>query len=199
MFNISIANTGSDIVLATVIAKTLQIYFIFKTFGTVGRACSDVGPFILISFLVSVKIVMLIAWASSDAAYLVNKEQFVSLRVPPFFQVTQECQSKHDNIWYFSLVGFSVILMSAMVLLAVLTRKIKRRDYKDSKKINILVVALTLNICFSMSLWNIFRSNGDALTADLVFSFSIGAVAVLCQVILFLPKILPLVVQCHKR
>ena len=74
MFNISMANTGSDIVLATVIAKTLQIYFIFKTFGTVSRACSDVGPFILISFLVSVKIVMLIAWVSSDAADLANIE-----------------------------------------------------------------------------------------------------------------------------
>ena len=74
MFNISMANIGSDIVLATVIAKTLRIYHIFKTFGTVSRACSDVGLFILISFLVSVKIVMLIAWASSDAADLANKE-----------------------------------------------------------------------------------------------------------------------------
>ena len=198
MFDVSIANIGSDIVLTTVVAKTLRIYYIFKTFGTVSRAYSDLGLFILITFLVSVKIIMLIAWASSDAAYVVYNEQFMSLRVPPFFQVTQVCWSKHDNVWHFSLIGYSAILMSFMVLLAVLTRKIKRRDYKDSKKINILVVAITLDISFGMSLWLIFRSNGDTLLAGLVFSFSITVVAVLCQVILFLPKILPLVVQCHK-
>ena len=33
MFDISILNVGTDIIFATVIAKTLRIYFIFKTFG----------------------------------------------------------------------------------------------------------------------------------------------------------------------
>ena len=60
MISVSSINVGMDIVLATVIAKTLRIYHIFKTFSTVSRACSDQGLFIPISSIVSVKIVMLI-------------------------------------------------------------------------------------------------------------------------------------------
>ena len=60
MSSISSLSVGVDIVLATIIAKTLRIYHIFKTFGTISRACSDQGLFILISSIVSVKIVMLI-------------------------------------------------------------------------------------------------------------------------------------------
>ena len=85
MFGVSSINVGMDIVLATVIAKTLRIYHIFKKFGTVSRACSDQGLFILISSIVSVKIVMLIVWASYDAIHEIEKEQFVSTTVLPFF------------------------------------------------------------------------------------------------------------------
>ena len=58
MFDLSITNVGIDLVLATVIAKTLRIYHIFKTFGKVSKLCSDQGLFILISSIISVKIIM---------------------------------------------------------------------------------------------------------------------------------------------
>ena len=197
IFDVIIANIGADIVCATVIAKTLRIYHIFKTFGKVGHACSDQILIIMILGIVSGKIAILIVWASVDDARVIDVEQFVSQRVPPFFQVTQECQSEHINIWHASLVSYSAILGLVMVLLAILTRKIKRKDYKDSKKINILIVALTLDVGFSLPLWIIFRSNADTLMSSLVFYTSITAAAVLCQVILILPKIFLLMV--YKR
>ena len=142
LFDVIIANIGADIVCATVIAKTLRIYHILKTFGKVSRACSDQILVIMILVVVSGKIAILIIWANVDDARIIDVEQFVSQRVPPFFQVTQECQSKHINIWRASLVSYSAILGLVMVLLAILTRKIKRKDYKDSKKINILILLL---------------------------------------------------------
>ena len=111
--------------------------------------------------IVSEKIFILIVWENVDVAHVIDVEQFVSQRVPPFFQITQECQSGRINIWHASLVSYSAILGLILVLLAVVTRKIKRRDYKDS---NILVVALTLDFGFSVPLWIIFRSNADTLT-----------------------------------
>ena len=196
MFDVSIANIGADIVLATVIAKTLRIYHIFNTFGKVSRAYSNQVLFIIILGIVSGKIIILIVWTSSDAAHMVDMERLVSQRIPPFVQVIQVCQSKHQNVWHAFLIGYSMILGLVMILLAILTRKIKRKDYKDSKKINILVVALTLDIGFSMPLWIIFRSNDDdTIMSNLVYNFSITTVAVLCQVILILPKIVPLVVR----
>ena len=85
--------------------------------------------------------------------------QFVSQRVPPFFQVTQECQSEHINIWHTSLVSCSGLIL---VLLAVLIRKLKWRDYKDSEKL--LLVAVTLAVVrFGVPRWIIFQSNADTL------------------------------------
>ena len=195
MFDITIVSIGGDMILATVIAKTLRIYHIFKTFGTVSRACSDQGLFILISSIVSVKIIMLIVWASSDAAYIIDKEQFVSTTVPPFFRVIQECQSNYHNIWLMVVFGYSIILGLVMVLLAVLTRKIKRKNYKDSKKINILVAALIVDTCIGVPLWIIFRNVDATILSRLAYNIGTITAAVLCQVILILPKIVPLVVR----
>ena len=73
-----------DIILAAVIMKTLRVHHIFKTLGTVSRISSDLGHFILFSSIVSVNIPMLIAWASLDAARLVDVKQIVFTTVPPY-------------------------------------------------------------------------------------------------------------------
>ena len=94
MFSVSGTNVGMDIILATVIVKTLCAHHIFKTFGTVSRIFSDLGRFILFSSIVSVKIPMLIAWASLDAACPVDIKQIVFTTVLPYIEVVQKCQSK---------------------------------------------------------------------------------------------------------
>ena len=167
MLDISLTSVGVDIVLATVIAKTLRIYHIFKPFHKISKVCSDPSLFIFISGIVFVKIVMLIIWACLDPAHVIDIERFVSQSIPPFFRVIQECQSAQHNIWLALLFGYSTILGLVMVLLAVLTRKIKRRDYKDSKKINILAAALILNVCIGEPLWIIFQSAAATILSRL--------------------------------
>jgi gamma-aminobutyric acid type B receptor len=198
MFDITTVGIGADIILATVIAKTLRIYHIFKKFGTVSRICSDQGLFILISSIISVKIVMLIVWATSDAAYVVDIEQFISTTVPPFFRVIQECQSNYHNIWLLVVFGYSIVLGLVMVLLAVLTRKIKRKNYKDSKKINVLVAALIFDTCIGVPLWIMFRSIASTILSRLSYNIGTLVAALLCQVILILPKTLPLIVRKYR-
>ena len=68
---------------------------------------------------------MLTVWATFDASHLINIERFVPQTVPPFFQVVQECQSKWYGSWIVLTFGFSTFLALIMVLLAILTRKIK--------------------------------------------------------------------------
>ena len=197
MFDIFIMMVGVDIVFAIVIAKTLRIYHIFKTFGKVSRVCSNQGLFILILGIISVKVVMLTVWVCLDPARVVDTEQFVSQDVPPFFRVVQECQTDHYNIgiWLTLAFGYSTILALVMVLLAVLTRKIKRSDYKDSKKINILVSALILNMCICVPLWIIFRNAASPILSRLAYNVATMIAAVLCQVLLILPKTVPLIVR----
>ena len=85
---------------------------------------------------------MLVIWGSIDVPRLMDVQQLVSNTVPPFIQIVQQCRSVRHGFWIFLAIGYSTLLSLVMVLLAILTRKIKRRDYKDSKKINLLVGAL---------------------------------------------------------
>ena len=195
MFDVYLISLGTDIIFATVITKTLRIYHIFNKFGNVNRICSDQGLFTLISIIVSVKIVLLIVWSALDASRVVDIEQYVSQSVPPHYLVRELCQSKHLEIWLFAHIGYSAILMLTMVLLAVMTRKIKRKEFKDSKKINILVVALIFNMCICVPLWIIFRLVDATNLSRLAYSVGTMTTAVLCLVFLIIPKIAPLVLR----
>ena len=184
---------GFDIVLATVIAKTLRIYYIFKKFGKVNRICSDRYLYILILIIVSIKIVLLVLWACLDINVVVEMEQYIPQSVPPYFLVREGCQSNHLVLWIVAVFGYSAVLMIIMVLLAVLTRKIKRFDFKDSKKINTLIVTLVFNICISVTLWIVLRLIDATNLSRVAYGIGTMTAAELCQMFLILPKILPLV------
>ena len=77
-------------------------------------------------------------WGSFDVARIVDAQQLVSTTVPPFIQVVQQCWSVYQGFWVILTFGYSTLLSLIMVLLAILTRKIKRGDYKDSKYLFVL-------------------------------------------------------------
>ncbi len=195
MFDIYLINIGIDTVLATVIAKTVRIYHIFKKFGKVHQVCSDQGLFILISAIVSVKIILLIFWSCLDVSLLVDREQYVKQSVPPYFLVTQKCQNQYPTVWITLQYIYTLILAFTMVLLAVLTRKIKRGAFKDTKKINMLVVLLVFDLCIFLPLWAILRLIGYTTLSRVAYSMGITLAAFLCQVFLIFPKVVPLVVN----
>ena len=80
--------------------------------------------------------------------HVIDVEQFIfdSETVPPFFQVLQQCHSVHHELGDILMFGYSILLTLLMVLLTILTRKIKCNHYKDSKKINLLVTILILTV-----------------------------------------------------
>ena len=82
-----------------------------------------------------------------------------------------------------------------MVLLTVLTRKIKCKDYKDSKKINILVVALIVNASIFSPLCVVFPLISATVLSRLAYNIGLMFAAFPCQVLLILPKTVPLVVR----
>ena len=88
-----------------------------------------------------------------------------------------------------------MVLALVTVLLVILTRKIKRRDFKDTKKINILVGALIFDLCVFLPLWAILRLIDYATLSRVAYSVGITLAAFLCQVFLILPKIMPLVLN----
>ena len=192
-------NIGFDIVFATVIAKTLRIYYIFKPFGSVSRICSDQGLFTFILIIISVKLTLLILWTSVDINHLIDIEQYVTTSVPPHFIVVQQCQCRYLEIWIAVHSGYTLILLLTMVSLAFLTRKIKRDHFNDSKNINTLSAVFLFHVCISLSLWLMLRLIGATVLSKVMYTLSTMFTAVFCQAFLIAPKIVPLMLGRGKR
>ena len=195
MLDIYLIAIGLDTVLATVIAKTIRIYHIFHKFGKVSRIFSDPGLFVIILMIVFGRIILLVIWTCLDISSVVDVEEFISQSVPPYYQVSEQCYARHLGIWLGLHFGYSAILMLIMVLLAILTRNIKREYFKDSKKINTLVMALVFDLWIFMPMWLILRLVGAIIPSRLAYCFGALIASLLCQVFLIMPKVLPLMLQ----
>ena len=189
--NTFLFTTAVDLVLATVFAKTLRIYHIFTTFGKISKLWSDKGLFTLIVAIVSGKVAIMIVWGAVDINILIDDVISPWQGFPPHYLVVQKCYSNHLTWWVAIVFGYSAVLFLPMLYVAILTRKIKRREFKDSKKICILVAILFILIWIGTALWFVLREVGAYIASKIVYSVGFSIVVIICQVFLFVPKIIP--------
>ena len=199
LFDVYFVNIGFDMVFTTVIAKTLRIYFIFKSLHRVGRFCSDPSLFTLQSAFVCFKLVLLVLWTIVDINHLIDVEQYVATSAPPYILVAQQCHSRHLELWIGINFAYSFLLLSILTLLAVMTRKIKRDHFNDTKKINTLTAVFIVHLSASLLLWFVLRIAGFTILSKVMYTLSSMLTAVFCQVFLIAPKIVPLVLQRAER
>ena len=79
--------------------------------------------------------------------------------------------------------GYSIILGFIMVVLTIMTKKIKHKNCRDSKKINILAAALIIDTCISVPLWIMFRNIAATILSRLAYNIGTIVATALCQVI----------------
>ena len=77
-----------------------------------------------------------------------------------------------------------------ILVVAVKTRKIKRTNFKDTKKVNLLIVTLISVIIFSSTGWALLQFT-DNNASKAIVSIAFALTAFLCQVFLMVPKVIP--------
>ena len=95
------------------------------------------------------------------------------------------------SLWVASAYMFTFSLLVLLLFLAIKTRKTSLRDFKDTKKLIVLVVFLNLVLIVFGSLWGILQLSGQPIASyvSLALAYSLSSFAI--QVSLFLPKVLP--------
>ena len=83
---------------------------------------------------------------------------------------------------------YGMFLITITVLLSILTRNIRRKHFKDTKKVNAFIYLFIVNSFIGYPLSQ-FVTNRE-IQVYLTF-FGINSHAILCQMFLFLPKCLP--------
>ena len=190
---------GIDLLIATLLAKVLRIWKIFTLHGRTGKAWTDSSLLGFIGFVIAMKIVLLAIWTIADPYTKTGKEKLVHEdRFRLTYEIVHQCESKHSFVWLLVVHGYSTVIGLVLIGASLKTRKIKQENFKDTKKITILVTSLIFIALVCGALWGILRLMGDSIASKLVIGLAYCMIALLSEVFLFLPKILPVLLRQFK-
>ena len=178
---------GVHLIFSPLIMRMLRVYRIFTYFGKLGKRWSDGVLFAGVVVILGTNIIFLTLWTVFGGNKVVNIEMLVTPEDSfPYYEVIQTCILQ--NIIYVVYLIEVVVLYIIVVLLAILTRKIRRQHFKDTKKVNIFIYVNAL-ISYILLPLSLIITNRD-IQVYLTFA-EINIHAILCQMFLFLPKVLP--------
>ena len=188
---------GLHLIFAPLIMRMLRVYRIFTYFGKLGKRWSNGVLFAGILLIVGASIIFLILWRVLGGVNRINNVMLVTPENSfPYYVIIQACTP--PSIAFAVLDSLQIVLIYIIVvILAILTRKVRRQHFKDTKKVNIFIYSEVLITCILLSLLMIIINREIRLY--LTFA-QVNSHSVLCQTFLFLPKCLPPLLKnlCHK-
>jgi cytochrome bd-type quinol oxidase subunit 2 len=187
----------SALILATIAVKMLRIYHIFTKHSPtkLSRAWSDAFLLIYVVLILSPMILVYTIWAFVDP-YTGFLQHFTNLNV---IIIEKGCTSAYLTVWQAILVLYIVILFLTLLILAIMMRKIQHAHFKDTKKVNILILCLFLDLFLTLVIWRVLYTIVKIHIADILLHLGHHTFILLCQGFLFAPKILPPLLHCIKN
>ena len=190
---------GVDLLITTLLAKVLRIWRIFTLHGRTGKVWTDPSLLGFIGIVIAMKVVILAIWTIADPFTLTDKKKLVHMDgFGSTYEIVQRCESEYYFIWLVLVYGYSAIIGLVLIGASLKTRKIKQENFKDTKKITIVVTSLIFMALVCGALWGILRLIGDSIASKLVIGLAYCLIALLSEVFLFLPKILPALLRQFK-
>ena len=179
---------GLHLIFSPLILRMLRVYRIFTYFGKLGKCWSDGVLFAGILLIVGASIIFLILWRVLGGVHRINNVMLVTPEGSfPHYDITQDCTP--PSIVFAVLDPLQIVLIYIIVVvLAILTRKIPRQHFKDTKKVNMFIYSEVLITCILLSLSMIITNREIQLYLTVA---QVNSHAILCQMFLFLPKCLP--------
>ena len=180
---------SSALILATALVKILRIYHIFNKSSAkrLSKRCSDSYLAVYVVLLISPLLFVHTLWTIVDP-YLGYLEVSVQLNI---IQIQKQCTSNYSLLWYAMLIVYMSIIFVILLIVAIKMRKIQKSHFKDTKKIIILVVCYFTDIIVAITIWRVLYTTVNAYYAAIVLHIGHITTLVICQVLLFAPKVLP--------
>ena len=184
---------GFSLVFVTLLIRLLRIKKIFgnKSLSKYLGCCWTNKAMTLVVIVITIiPNLFLVGWISFDR--LKRETVNVTIYVDPLVYNKEyfRCTSENMYWWYALVFIYTAFLLLCIVILAACTRKIKHRDFKDTKKVNafIFLFVLTFTIV-TICLW-LFREINELNIGHTVIISGLLLLVLECQVMLFLPKIM---------
>ena len=177
------------LIFATILVKMLRVYRIFTAFKNL-RQCvhlSDCALFFYTIFIMSPNIILLVLWTVIDPRYRVDS----FIEHPGYIETEMTCHSNYENIWFALGFVYVFLLSAALIAVAVKSRNIRLAQFKDTKKVNLLIFLLYIVGLCTFSYWRLLLDSRFVIHSLIINYAGHMLMAFLCQIILFVPKIWP--------
>lgn len=180
---------GVNLIFTTLMLRMLRVYRIFSYFGKTSKIWSNKYMVCIVGVVLLGDVVLIVVWSVVDTYRIIDVTVFQPNTKPPRYEIKQFCHSDHLSIWLGLLLGKLGVLFVIVLFLAVKTRKIQKSNFKDTKKVNIYIFSTVMVVITFMTLFFLFLGTENALAAHLMVFLAFGVTGLLCQLFLFVPKV----------
>ena len=186
---------GYNFILSTLFLKLLRVKHVFsfssKLRSHLGKCWSNISLFFIIMVLtVIINLILLLVLVYEEPVTYETIDStesiaYVHIRLP----ITERGNMVRVGILAAYLVTFYIVIS----YLAIRTRKIKYRNFKDTKKIIVLILILLISSLLSGFGYIVLYHSHQVEANILLISGSL-CFPTLCQLVLFTPKVLPVII-----
>ena len=177
---INVLGLSMPLIIATVLVKLIRVYHIFNRVQAkiIGKQSSDFVLALYVMLILLPLIIILMIWTIVDPFRSTYRPS------PQSGFIQKTCFSKYINVWLTLLVLYMVSLFLVLAIVAIKTRKIRQKNFKDTKKINIFIFCLFFDILLPLSFWRLLGSLGTSTRhyiSVIPFYFGHFGIVLLCQ------------------
>ena len=189
---LSILGISPSLILATLFVKMLRVYAIFvDPLSYKKKFYSNYALLLYIGLIVSPNALVLLLWSTIDP---LNSHE-IEIQTKSKIVIIENCLSNHTLFWLAILVLYMLALILAVVVVAFKTSTIRYKHFQDAKATNafaFLAISLIIITTFYYGFFIRVEASLNSLNAILTILYTGHFLfVVLCQVILFVPKVFP--------
>lgn len=180
---------GYSLIFGTVFFKVWRVYRLFNHFrnASPGVLLSDNALVLFVCLILLVDLLICISWNSFDP--LMMQSQSVPSSNPQQKVSKFHCDCEHWDYWIGTIAAFKGVIIIPLLVLTILNRRIKRRNFKHTRNTTILIYSTTLMVGIGIPLYFLLQG-GNAYSGILILSAILLCTILLCCLTLFLPPII---------
>lgn len=185
------------LIFATISVKLWRIYRIFShSSADILANLSNYRLVLYVCVALFVDIVFNMTWNLVDPWYRDEVDD-----VDETLRIRMVCNCRNIIVWLSLLVGMKALLCFVLFYFSLLTRRISKAEYKQTKSSIALIYSLIFLYCFTIPVHLILLSKTSVILVTisyLALCFKNLACIALCTAFIFLPPILPILKQKWK-
>ena len=177
---------GLGLIMITLMFRLLRIYIFFHFPTVSSKRWRNMYLLLYIFLTMSLLVLVLFVWALVQPLEHVVQSEFISTANPPYVSTYATCES--GTVWLALCFGLIAVAILVLLVLAILTRHVPYKDFKDTKKVSIFI--FSGSFIFAICIPLIFVLD-NLLVTYLLNSLLALAIVILCLSLIVAPKIVP--------